>query len=83
MIRSLLDPDEEVNDAERQARRGHCDPSDLNPVHVVVDVLANTTKLPRTRNSAAARNKTIECMPGELEGILARVETPESKAAYR
>ena len=37
VLRSLLEPDEKMDDTERQARRGHHDPGDFDPVHLVTD----------------------------------------------
>jgi hypothetical protein len=37
VLRSLLAPDEKMDDTERQAGRGHHDPGDLDPVHLVID----------------------------------------------
>ncbi len=37
VLRSLLEPDEKMDDTQRQTGRGHHDPGDLDPVHIVAD----------------------------------------------
>ena len=52
VVRPLLEPDEEVDDAERQARRGHCDPGDFDPAHVGANMKAAVAEpVPRVSTS--------------------------------
>ena len=49
VLRLLLEPDEQMNDAERQTRRGHRDPDNLDPVHVIATIEAAVAASPNAR----------------------------------
>ena len=53
VLRSLFLPDEQMHDAEREARRDHRDPRDLDPVHVAAANIMSVPWQPRLMRTLA------------------------------